>query len=120
MRLVVQAGAIGDPGEVMILDMGEPVKIVDLAQQLIDMLSPHTKIEFTGLRPGEKMHEILISETELGEVKAHQRITHTVGELLDPASALETVGPSAASVVGEMLSATHSRSGRKANSDHAA
>ena len=80
VRLVVQAGAIGDPGEVMILDMGEPVKIVDLAQQLIDMLSPHTKIEFTGLRPGEKMHEVLISKTESGVAKKHPRISHTMGD----------------------------------------
>ena len=106
VRLVVQAGAIGDPGEVMILDMGEPVKIVDLAQQLIDMLSPHTKIEFTGLRPGEKMHEILISETELGEVKAHIRITHTAGEVLDPAAALDAIGVEFVKRVRLLLSAT--------------
>ena len=103
VRLVVQAGAIGDPGEVMILDMGEPVKIVDLAQQLIDMLSPNTKIEFTGLRPGEKMHEILISKTELGEVKAHPRITHTAGEALDPAKALDAVGDSSVERVRVLL-----------------
>ena len=91
VRLVVQAGAIGSPGEVMVLDMGEPVKIVDLAEQLISSLSPSTPIEFTGLRPGEKLHEVLISETELGVVKSHPRITHTAGEVLDPADALEAV-----------------------------
>ena len=103
VRLVVQAGAIGDPGEVMILDMGEPVKIVDLAQQLIDMLSPNTKIEFTGLRPAEKLHEILISSTESGVTKQHPRITHTAGEILDPASALQAVGLGAVQRVAEML-----------------
>ena len=104
VRLVVQAGAIGDPGEVMILDMGEPVKIVDLAQQLIDMLSPHTKIEFTGLRPGEKMHEVLISKTEHGRAKVHPRISHTMGDTSDPSAALEAVGPAAEARVAEMLS----------------
>ena len=103
VRLVVQAGAIGDPGEVMILDMGEPVKIVDLAQQLIDMLSPNTKIEFTGLRPGEKMHEVLISKTESGDAKKHPRISHTMGDTSDPSAALEACGPAAEARVAEML-----------------
>ena len=105
VRLVVQAGAIGDPGEVMVLDMGEPVKIVDLAQQLINSLAPGTEIEFTGLRPGEKMHEILISKAEIGTVRAHPRITHTAGEVLDAASALEAVSPLAVSVMNDLLKA---------------
>jgi FlaA1/EpsC-like NDP-sugar epimerase len=96
VRLVVQAGAIGDPGEVMILDMGEPVKIVDLAKQLINSLSPGTKIEFTGLRPGEKMHEALISKHEVGDIKQHPRITHTAGEVESAADALLAVSPEAA------------------------
>ena len=105
VRLVVQAGAIGGPGEVLILDMGEPVKIVDLAQQLIDMLSPNTKIEFTGLRPGEKMHEILISKTESGDAKIHPRISHTMGDPSSPSAAMEACGPAAEAKVAEMLGA---------------
>ena len=65
-ELVLQAGAIGTGGEIFILDMGEPVKIVDLAQKMID-LSGHDdiSIEFTGLRPGEKLYEeLLIDDTE--------------------------------------------------------
>ncbi|MCZ8177177.1 MAG: nucleoside-diphosphate sugar epimerase/dehydratase [Burkholderiaceae bacterium] len=66
-RLVLQAGALGDSGQVMVLDMGEPVKIVDLARDLI-RLSGHTvdeiAIEFTGLRPGEKLYEELLADTE--------------------------------------------------------
>ena len=104
VRLVVQAGAIGEPGEVMILDMGEPVKIVDLAEQLINTLRPGTKIEFTGLRPGEKLHEILIGAEEVGEVKAHPRITHTAGELADASDALQAVGESAVLEVRMLLS----------------
>ena len=93
VRLVVQAGAIGDPGEVLVLDMGEPVKILDLAQQLIDLVRPGTEIEFTGLRPGEKMHEVLIAKDEVGATRAHPRISHTAGEMIDPAGALAILGP---------------------------
>jgi len=77
VRLVVQAGAIGSAGEVLVLDMGEPVKIVDLAQRLINALSPSTTIEYTGLRPGEKLHEILISDAEEEHRRVHPRIAHT-------------------------------------------
>ena len=93
VRLVVQAGAIGAPGEVLVLDMGEPVKIVDLANQLISTLKPDTQIEFTGLRPGEKLHEILIAKDEVGSSRIHPRITHTVGDGTDPTDALAHLGP---------------------------
>ena len=71
--------------------MGDPVRIVDLAQQLIDMLRPSTRIEFTGLRPGEKLHEVLISEHEIGESRVHPRINHTTTVDLDPIEALSTI-----------------------------
>ena len=62
-QLVLQAGAMGKGGEVFLLDMGEPVKIVDLAVDLITLsgLRPHEDIEirFTGVRPGEKLFEEL-------------------------------------------------------------
>ena len=64
-RLVVQAGVIGDSGQVFVLDMGEPVKIVDLATTMI-RISGKTPceigIEFTGLRPGEKLYEELLGD----------------------------------------------------------
>ena len=60
-ELVLQAGAIGSGGEIFILDMGEPIKIVDLAQKMIDLSGkPNIKIEFSGLRPGEKLYEELL------------------------------------------------------------
>ena len=60
-ELVLQAGAIGSGGEIFILDMGEPIKIVDLAQKMIDLSTKQDiKIEFTGLRPGEKLYEELL------------------------------------------------------------
>ncbi|MCP3993384.1 MAG: polysaccharide biosynthesis protein, partial [Actinomycetia bacterium] len=79
VRLVLQAGAIGRPGETMILDMGEPVKIMDMARRLIDHLDPSVQIEFTGLRPGEKVHESLLSVHEVGAPRSHRRVLHTTG-----------------------------------------
>lgn len=66
-RLVLQAAAIGESGQVLVLDMGEPVKIVDLARDLIRMAghSPdEIAIEFTGLRPGEKLYEELLADAD--------------------------------------------------------
>jgi len=60
-ELVLQAGAIGTGGEIFILDMGEPIKIVDLAKKMIDLSGKsNIEIEFTGLRPGEKLYEELL------------------------------------------------------------
>lgn len=63
-RLVLQAQAIGNKGDIFVLEMGEPVKIVDLARKMITLSGIPTDIVFTGLRPGEKLHESLYSETE--------------------------------------------------------
>lgn len=65
-ELVLQTGAIGESGELFILDMGEPVKIVDLAQKMIDLSGKKdVAIDFTGLRPGEKLYEeLLINESD--------------------------------------------------------
>ncbi|NCO02365.1 MAG: UDP-N-acetylglucosamine 4,6-dehydratase (configuration-retaining) [Epsilonproteobacteria bacterium] len=60
-ELVLQAGAIGTGGEIFILDMGEPIRIVDLAQKMINLSGrEEIKIRFTGLRPGEKLYEELL------------------------------------------------------------
>jgi len=59
-RLVLQAQAMSSGGDIFILDMGVPVRITDLAQRMIVLSGVPCQIEFTGLRPGEKMHEILV------------------------------------------------------------
>ncbi|WP_104503970.1 polysaccharide biosynthesis protein [Acinetobacter indicus] len=82
-QLVIQAGAMGIGGDVFLLDMGEPVKIVDLAKQMIRLsgLRPvdesgvgDIRIQFTGLRPGEKLYEELLIDQEGVEKTDHERI----------------------------------------------
>ena len=75
-QLVVNAGAIGRDGEVLVLDMGEPVKIADVAQRFADQHHPPLDIVYTGLRPGEKLHEDLVAADEVGERPFHPMITH--------------------------------------------
>ena len=77
-QLVMQAGALAEGGEIFILDMGEPVKIVDLARNLIELsgLVPDVdiKIEFSGLRPGEKMYEEILLDKEKHAATKHDKI----------------------------------------------
>ena len=82
-QLVIQAGAMGTGGDVFLLDMGEPVKIVDLAKQMIRLsgFKPmdekghgDIEIQFTGLRPGEKLYEELLIDHGNVECTNHQRI----------------------------------------------
>jgi len=76
-RLVIQAGALANGGEIFVLDMGEPVKIVDLAKNLI-LKSGKTieeiGIEYTGIRPGEKLYEELLMEEEGLTETSHEKI----------------------------------------------
>jgi FlaA1/EpsC-like NDP-sugar epimerase len=77
-QLVMQAGAMGDGGEIFILDMGEPVKILDLARDLITLsgLRPDEDIEikFSGVRPGEKLFEELSTKAEHADKTKHPKI----------------------------------------------
>jgi dTDP-glucose 4,6-dehydratase len=91
-ELVIQAGALSHDGEVLVLDMGEPVKIADLARRLIAECDRNVEIVYTGLRPGEKMHEVLFSPTELPSASEHPMIQRvevpsmspTIAALKDP------------------------------------
>jgi FlaA1/EpsC-like NDP-sugar epimerase len=89
-ELVLQAGAIGDAGDVLVLDMGEPVRIVDVARRLIAESEREIDIVYTGLRPGEKLHEVLFSGDERGSTSSHPLISRVEVPALDPRQMLET------------------------------
>ncbi|MGI8761834.1 MAG: polysaccharide biosynthesis protein [Jatrophihabitantaceae bacterium] len=84
-QLVIQAGAIGRGGEALVLDMGEPVKIVDVANRMIAMSGKDVEVVFTGLREGEKLHEELLGDGEAGIRPLHPMISHVVVPPIDPA-----------------------------------
>jgi len=83
VHLVLQASALGKGGELFVLDMGEPVRIVDLAEDLIKLsgLTPEDiPIVFSGVRTGEKMHEALFEEGRRGRATAHPEVLEVVGD----------------------------------------
>lgn len=85
VQLVIQAGAIGRPGESLVLDMGEPVRIADVARRLAERADHQVDIVFTGLRPGEKLHEVLFGQREEASGGAfHPLISHVPVPPLDP------------------------------------
>lgn len=83
-QLVIQAGGIGRRGEVLILDMGEPVRILDVAKRMIEQSGKEIEIVFTGLRHGEKLHEELIGRGEGDERPFHPKISHAKVDSLSP------------------------------------
>ena len=89
VQLVIQAGAIGSSGEVLVLDMGEPVLIYDVARRLIAQSKKPVNIVFTGLRPGEKLHEELFGREEIDERPRHKLISHASVAPLDPSLVLD-------------------------------
>jgi len=104
-QLVIQAGAIGKSGEVMLLDMGEPVKIIDLARDMITLSGYRPdvdiQVEYLGLRPGEKLFEELRTSGENVLPTHHKKIfvwqsrTCTEQEIGEGLARLETVADGA-------------------------
>ena len=86
VQLVVQAGAIGRTGEVLVLDMGKPVNIHDVAEQLVKNSGKPIKIEVVGLRVGEKVHEELFAEGETDERPRHPLISHVAAQPINQTS----------------------------------
>jgi FlaA1/EpsC-like NDP-sugar epimerase len=93
--LVVQASLIGEGGEVFILQMGEPIRIVEIAKDLIALhglrLGVDIDIEIVGLRPGEKLHEDLVVAGEQAEASPHDYILCSRGTLPDGLDIEETL-----------------------------
>ncbi|WP_243293028.1 nucleoside-diphosphate sugar epimerase/dehydratase [Bacillus sp. FJAT-47783] len=100
-RLVIQAGALAKGGEIFVLDMGEPVKIVDLAKNLIKLSGYSTDeigIEFTGMRPGEKLFEELLGKDEVHDEQIYPKIyvgksvNRDIGQVMDCIEEYEELG----------------------------
>ena len=84
VELTIQAGAIGRPAEVLVLDMGAPVRIADVAQRLVAMAAQRIEIVFTGLRPGEKLTEDLLGHAETDVRPMHPLISQVAVPSLNP------------------------------------
>ncbi|MEY2567074.1 MAG: hypothetical protein QOE35_1603 [Actinomycetota bacterium] len=95
VELVIQAGAIGRDGEALVLDMGRPVRILDVARRLAAQSERPIKIVYTGLRPGEKLHEQLLGTGEPDDRPSHSLISHVPVPSLEP-SIIGELRPSAA------------------------
>lgn len=123
-QLVLQAGCIGASGQILVLDMGEPVKIVDLARDLISLSGLREghdiEVVFSGVRPGEKLFEELATDSERAEKTSHPkifigqtdtrdvaRVQDSLGDLREACSAdQETLRRRIASLVPEMIPPT--------------
>ncbi len=107
-QLVLQAGLMGRSGQIFVLDMGEPVKIVDLARMLI-RLSGKTEqeipISYTGLRPGEKLYEELLANDETTEPTPHPklRVAKTASQSLDIEAVMRWIGDAGPAPAGDCL-----------------
>ncbi len=92
VQLVIQAGAAGGDGEALVLDMGQPVKIDDVARRLAAQSDRPIDIVYTGLRPGEKLHEVLLGTGEIDRRPAHPLISHVSVPTVDVATVRGQVG----------------------------
>jgi FlaA1/EpsC-like NDP-sugar epimerase len=109
VRLVVQAGAIGGGTEVLILDMGAAVNIDDIARRLITLSRRDIDVAYTGLRPGEKLHETLFSGDEHGVRRTHPQIWHTDVPVLSPSVVLDIDVSGPAEVTEQLRAACQQR-----------
>jgi FlaA1/EpsC-like NDP-sugar epimerase len=94
VQLVLQAAVIGSGGEVLVLDMGDQVRIADMARRLVSTESRDIDIVYTGLRPGEKLSEDLLGRDELDQRPHHPLVRHVPVAPLPP-SAVTCIDPAA-------------------------
>ena len=113
VQLVIQAGAVGRDGEALVLDMGEPVSIDSVAHQLIALSGKRIDVVYTGMRPGEKMHEELFADGEPDERPVHPLISHTPVPHYSPLEARELdpwlVRPAVTRSLGEACLVMHGK-----------
>jgi FlaA1/EpsC-like NDP-sugar epimerase len=100
IQLVIHAGAVGTSGEALVLDMGEPVLIADVARRMIAEVDEAIDVVYTGLRPGEKLNEVLFNDDEPDQRPCHPLISHVVVPPLHPGRipTLDPFAPAAALV----------------------
>ncbi len=91
-QLVIQAGAIGERGQVLVLNMGEPVRILDMAKRLIRDSGKDIELRITGLREGEKLHEVLFSHGEEHTKSSHPLINSVKVTARGPCGSHESAG----------------------------
>ncbi len=103
VQLVIQAGAIGRDGEALVLDMGQPVAIADVARRLAELAERPVEIVYTGLRPGEKLHEVLLGRDEVDARPVHPLVSHVTVPPLTPDDARRLEPSEPAPVVVEQL-----------------
>jgi FlaA1/EpsC-like NDP-sugar epimerase len=84
VQLVIQAAAIGRGGEALVLEMGKPVRIAQVARQMAEQANAPVDIVYTGLRPGEKLHEELFGDGERDTRPFHPLISHVAVPTLNP------------------------------------
>ncbi len=112
VQLVIQAGAIGRDGEALVLDMGKPVVIADVARLMAGRAERRISVEFTGLRPGEKLHEVLLASDEDDVRPAHPLISHVAVPPLHPLQAQSIdVSPGRKALVRDLAELASSTAG---------
>lgn len=92
-QLVLQAAAQGEEGDVMVLDMGQPVSIDGIAKRMIELSGKNVAIEYVGLRPGEKLHEDLLSDSETPLPSDHPKILRLKATPSNPTKVLASPWP---------------------------
>jgi FlaA1/EpsC-like NDP-sugar epimerase len=117
VQLVVQAGAVGQSGEALVLDMGTPVPIDDVARRYAAQSDRPIEIVYTGLRPGEKLHEVLFGAGELDRRPAHPLVSHVNVPALDADTvlSLSTCFDDDTRLVAELRRLTTPAPGQSAN-----
>jgi FlaA1/EpsC-like NDP-sugar epimerase len=104
VHLVIQAAAIGRDGEALVLEMGKPVRIAEVARQMADLAPVPVEIRYTGLRPGEKLAEDLFGPYETDHRPLHPLISHVAVPPLDPAEVQRLDADAAPeALVGELV-----------------